>query len=174
MSTPDAVQIGVAAGTAVLALATWRMASATREMAEASKDELALLRDQHLEGRMPRLRVARRGDGSLSAMESASPGLYSLTFTIELTAGGAAELESAILDDQPGEIRGRVGPGQFSYVRFDYGLEDEVPSEPHLQVNFRAIANPDLHGVVHADLRRDAWLDEGGNHKLSWVEESGG
>lgn len=44
LATPEWIDLAVAAGTALLALATWRMAAATRSMARSSEEQLAELR----------------------------------------------------------------------------------------------------------------------------------
>ena len=51
MGAPEYIEVAVALGTFALAFVTWRMAVATRQMANSAEEQMELLRDRS--GRMP-------------------------------------------------------------------------------------------------------------------------
>jgi len=90
VSTADYIEVAVALGTFSLALVTWRMAKATRDLATASNGQLALLRRQADEAIQPDLHAEVLFTGRKG-------GPMTIAMTIINAGGGLAKGVSVVL-----------------------------------------------------------------------------
>jgi hypothetical protein len=102
LATPEWIDLAVAAGTALLALATWRMAAATRSMARSSEDQLAELR-RHADAAEATVDQAERTLGATT-----SPMLRVLRYSGEQAVVNAGDGGFSVMVENTGPVRATI------------------------------------------------------------------
>jgi hypothetical protein len=193
----DGVELGVALGTAVLALATWRMAAATREMAKKAgkqadaADRLSRIAEEQLGidtkrlevSTEPRLQVARRGDGS--PVLQWTPASGSFTVVIHNPADARSEFAGcSIVIPGAGTFNGTlaeasriIGPDQKVATTFslgDTGMRQAVEGASlSYTMTYRRPGDPETKKVIATFKAKDRgkrWIleDERSHGSASW------